>query len=182
MIPKKKTEDISVLFRDVIYFSEQYKNLSGIIIPYPLHTLDNTASFSHIVPMGYKEEDKEGKRCLECGDVLPYGRKDMRFCSPSCKNKWHYQKEGNLKGLRMRTIGAIDRNYSILAELLESGVTSIDIPDLAQLGYNFDCITSYHKVRNHDEYRCYDIKYYMSRSRIFKIERCQWRLSPSRDP
>ncbi len=132
--------------------------------------------------MGYKEEDKEGKRCLECGDVLPYGRKDMRFCSPSCKNKWHYQKEGNLKGLRMRTIGAIDRNYSILAELLESGVTSIDIPDLAQLGYNFDCITSYHKVRNHDEYRCYDIKYYMSRSRIFKIERCQWRLSPSRDP
>ena len=143
---------------------------------YPLAPLDLLAVFSHIDPMSSKEDDKEGKRCLECGDVLPYGRRDMRFCSPTCKNKWHYQKEGNLKGLRMKTIGAIDRNYSILVSLLESGVTSIDIPDLVQMGYNLGCVTSYHKVRNHDEYRCYDIKYYMSDSRIFRIERCQWRL------
>ena len=128
------------------------------------------------------EEDNGGKRCLECGDVLPYGRKDMKFCSSSCKNKWHYQSRSWVNVLKLRTRSILDKNYSILEALLESGVTSIDIPDLAQMGYNFDCITSYHKVRNHDEYRCYDIKYYMSRSRIFKIERCQWRLSPSRDP
>lgn len=130
--------------------------------------------------MRYKEDGNEGKRCLECGDVLPYGRKDMRFCSASCKNRWHYQKNGSLKGLRMKTIGAIDRNYSILESLLESGVSSIDIPDLAQMGYNFDCITSYHKVRNHDEYRCYDIKYFMSGSRIFRLERCRPPGKPSR--
>ena len=134
--------------------------------------------------MRYKEDGNEGKRCLECGDVLPYGRRDMRFCSPSCKNRWHYQKEGWLKGLRMRTIGALDRNHAILESLIDSGVAAIDIPDLAQMGYNFDCVTSYHKVRNHDEYRCYDIKYYMSASSVFKLERCRkpGRRSTSGDP
>ena len=129
------------------------------------------------------EEAKEGKKCLECGDVLPIGRSDRKFCSPSCRNRWHYENTGKLKGLKVRTIGAIDRNYAILESLLAAGRTSIDIPDLAQMGYNFDCITSYHKVRNRNEYRCYDIKYYMSESRIFRLERCvQRQSSTSRDP
>ena len=46
------------------------------------------------------------------------------------------------------------------------------------MGYKFDCITSYHKVRNHNEYRCYDIKYYMSGSSVFKLERCRKPRSP----
>ena len=156
------------------------KNLSSFFVLYPWDFLGIEVPFYHLGHMRYKEDDNEGKRCLECGDVLPYGRRDMRFCSTSCKNRWHYQKNGNLKGLRMKTIGAIDRNYSILESLLESGISSIDIPDLGQMGYNFDCVTSYHKVRNHDEYRCYDIKYYMSGSRIFKLERCQPPGKPSR--
>ena len=131
-----------------------------------------------------REEDKEGRRCLECGNVLPYGRSDMKFCSPECKSRWHYKRGGRLKGLKLKTLGALERNYSILESLLEAGIFSIDIPDLAQMGYNFDCITSYHKVRNHNEYRCYDIKYYMSDSRIFRLQRCMghgWD-GPSSDP
>ena len=128
------------------------------------------------------EEDNGGKRCLECGDVLPYGRKDMKFCSSSCKNKWHYQSRSWVNVLKLRTRSILDKNYSILEALLESGVTSIDIPDLAQMGYNFDCVTSYHKVRNRDEYRCYDIKYRMSASRVFKLERCPPPPSISLDP
>ena len=123
-----------------------------------------------------EEEEKRG-RCLECGDVLPYGRSDMKFCSQSCKSRWHYERDGKIKGVRMKIIGALDRNYAVLVSLLERGVTRIDIPDLAQMGYNFDCITSYHKVRNRNEYRCFDIKYYMSDSSVFKIERCR-RLQP----
>ncbi len=96
----------------------------------------------------------------------------MKFCSQECKSRWHYRKGGRLKGLKLKTIGALERNYSILERLLEEGVSSIDIPDLSRMGYNFDCITSYHKVRNHNEYRCYDIKYYMSESRVFKLQRC----------
>lgn len=134
--------------------------------------------------MKYMEDEKKG-RCLECGDILPYGRSDMKFCSQSCRSRWHYVNDGRLQGLRRRTIGALDRNHKILESLLEDGITRISLPDLAQMGYKFDCITSYHKVGNRNEYRCFDIKYYMSESSVFRIERCQRptpRLSPSGDP
>ncbi len=114
-------------------------------------------------------EDETRGRCLECGDVLPYGRSDMKFCCVSCKSRYHYVNGGHLKGLRLRTIGALDRNHEILSSLMEKGVTSMNIPDLAQMGYRFDCVTSYHKVRNHNEYRCYDIKYNLSESRMFGL-------------
>ena len=127
---------------------------------------------NYIWGMAYKIEEKRG-RCLECGNELPYGRSDMKFCCTSCKSRWHYEHDGDIKGLRRRIIGALDRNHEILASLIAKGVTRIDIPDLAQLGYNFDCITSYHKVRNHKEYRCYDIKYYMSESSVFRLELCR---------
>ena len=97
--------------------------------------------------MKYLEDESRG-RCLECGDVLPYGRSDMKFCCVTCKSRYHYVNSGHLKGLRLRTIGALDRNHGILMSLLEKGVTSMNIPDLAQMGYRFDCVTSYHKVRN----------------------------------
>jgi hypothetical protein len=126
-----------------------------------------------------ENNDGDGRgKCLECGDVLPFGRSDMKFCSSTCKNRWHYANKGRSKGIRLKIIGALDRNYGILDSLLGRGVSQIDIPDLAQMGYNFDCITSYHKVRNHNEYRCYDIKYFMSESRVFRLERCR-RPEPS---
>lgn len=122
----------------------------------------------------YEEtEEQQRGRCLECGDVLPYGRSDMKFCCSSCKNRYHYARVGHLKGVRLRTIGALDRNHEILDALLKRGVTSINIPDLGQMGYRFDCVTSYHKVRNHDEYRCFDIKYFLSPSRVFDLSRVE---------
>lgn len=122
----------------------------------------------------YEEtEEQQRGRCLECGDVLPYGRSDMKFCCSSCKNRYHYARVGHLKGVRLRTIGALDRNHEILGTLLKRGVTSISIPDLGQMGYRFDCVTSYHKVRNHDEYRCFDIKYFLSPSRVFGLSRVE---------
>ena len=125
------------------------------------------------------EEGKRGRVCQECGRVIPRGRRDKRFCSETCKNRWHYREEGWLKGLKTKIVRTLDRNRAILDKLLQEGVTSIEIPDLAQMGYNFDCVTSYHKVRNHDEYRCYDIKYYMSGSRVFRIMRHLFPPQPS---
>ncbi|HBN01167.1 MAG TPA: hypothetical protein DD383_00805 [Rikenellaceae bacterium] len=121
----------------------------------------------------YKTEEEQRGRCLECGDVLPYGRSDMKFCCVSCKSRYHYVNVGHLKGIRLRTIGALDRNHEILVSLLDKGVTSINNSDLAQMGYRFDCVTSYHKVRNHNEYRCYDIKYFMTENRIFELSRVE---------
>ena len=121
--------------------------------------------------MDYEKDDMRG-RCLECGDVLPYGsRRDMKFCSVSCKSRWHYTNGGHLKGLRLKTIGALDRNHGILESLLARGITKIDIQDIVQMGFNINCVTSYHKVRRHDEYRCYDIKYILTPSRLTGIER-----------
>ena len=125
----------------------------------------------HIYIMNYEKEDKRG-RCLECGDVLPYGsRTDMKFCSVSCKSRWHYTNGSRLKGLRLKTIGALDRNHEILETLLSKGISSMDIQDLVQMGFNINCVTSYHKVRRHDEYRCFDIKYIQTPSRITGIEK-----------
>lgn len=121
--------------------------------------------------MKYEAEEKKGK-CLECGDSLPYGsRSDMKFCSSSCKSRWHYVNGNHLKGLRLKTIGALDRNHAILESLLAKGITCVDIQDIVQMGFNINYMTSYHKVRRHDEYRCFDIKYILTPSRMTGIER-----------
>ena len=119
--------------------------------------------------------DGKGKKtrsvCPVCGGALPAGRKDMRFCSVRCKSRWHYLREGRARVFRRKLLGTLERNYRILDALLAEGMTSMTIPDLAQAGYDFSCITSYHKVGNRNEYRCFDIKYYQSGSRIFHLER-----------
>jgi len=119
-----------------------------------------------------KKEEEERGRCLECGNELPYGRSDMKFCSVSCKSRYHYENRPYGVGVKLRTLSALDRNHSILEGLIEQGRTEIEIPDLAQMGYNFSCITSYQKVRNHHEYRCFDIKYFMSSGTVSCIQRC----------
>ncbi|MDI9550814.1 MAG: hypothetical protein GX125_09985 [Bacteroidales bacterium] len=117
------------------------------------------------------EYGEERGRCIVCGNVLPYGRSDMKFCSVRCKSRYHYCNGGQFRALRLRIIKAIDRNHRILDTLLDEGIRSIDLPELGQLGYDFNCITSYHKVGGRNEYRCYDIKYYMTASRIFNLEK-----------
>ena len=39
--------------------------------------------------MAYRIEDMEHPlNCLCCGDPIPYGRPDRKFCSTRCKNLW----------------------------------------------------------------------------------------------
>lgn len=109
--------------------------------------------------------------CLECGDPILYGRSDRKFCSDTCKNRYHNRQNHYLRSLQLRVIGALEKNYTILSGLVRSGVTSISLGDLAQLGYNTAYVTSYHKVGRHNEYRCFDIKYCCTSTRIFGIER-----------
>ena len=142
-------------------------------LSYPIYALsgDNRVCYIKTWIIMYKEEQRG--RCLECGDVLPYGRSDMKFCCVNCKSRYHYVNGGHHKSIRLKTISALDRNHAILMSLIEDGVTSINIPDLAQMGYRFDCVSSYHKVRNHNEFRCYDLKYYKTDSRIFGLSRVE---------
>lgn len=123
--------------------------------------------------MDYRETVPDRPVCLECGDEIVYGRKDRKFCSDGCKNTYHNRRYHYSRSLRLRILGILDRNYSVLEKLLRLKISSISIGDLAQLGYNKEFVTSYHKVGGHDEYRCFDIKYCCSSSKIFRIERVQ---------
>ena len=73
--------------------------------------------------------------------------------------------------MRTRVISSLTKNYAILDKLLQMDLHAIDLCDLVQMGFNPDVTTSYRKVTKHDEYRCFDIKYYRLPSRIVKIER-----------
>lgn len=115
------------------------------------------------------EEKDLTRRCLECGAPLPPGRSDMKFCCARCKNSWNYRLSGAVKKLKLRTLHTINSNYSILESLIGEGTVSMDIPDLADRGFKFDYVTSYHRIRGHDEFRIYDIRYFKSESRVFGI-------------
>ena len=150
-----------------------------------MHSLCRDRILSYLLENGGTMEEvaeSERGRCPVCGKVLPAGRTDMRFCSVRCKSRWHYLHGGDRVSYRRKVVRALERNYRILEGLLERGVTSIEIPDLARHGYDFSCITSYHKVGNHHEYRCFDIKYYLSASRVFRLERSPSANAAASDP
>ncbi|MBQ1699158.1 MAG: hypothetical protein II029_01680 [Bacteroidales bacterium] len=134
---------------------------------------------SHIPAREAMEKENEGRRrCLECGDPLPYGRADMKYCSVRCKSRYNYVRNAGAKGARVKIMNALDRNYGILDHLVRTGVSWMEIPDLVQLGFDVDCFTSYHKFRNRSEYRCFDIKYNKSQHRVYGIARVQLKPLP----
>ena len=108
--------------------------------------------------MKYLLEDSE-PRCLECGDPLPYGRTDRKYCSDRCRSRYH-----NREHLRWRrrfawVTGILERNYEILDHLVRMGVTSISKTDLAQLGYNGEFLTSCRKTGHRMVCHCFDIRF-----------------------
>jgi hypothetical protein len=109
--------------------------------------------------------------CLQCGKKIEVGRTDKKFCCNACKNKYHNEKTHYSRSVRLRILGILNRNYEVLDKLLKMDKQSISLGDLSQLGYNKEFVTSWHKVGCHNEYRCFDIKYCCSGSRIFRIER-----------
>jgi len=59
--------------------------------------------------------------------------------------------------------------------MLENGRTSAPIEELACMGFVPSCITGCKKGRNnHDEYYCFDIRYYQSPTRVINIHRTDY--------
>lgn len=119
----------------------------------------------------YTVKERYTVECLECGNEIKYGRSDRKFCCDKCKNLYHNRMTHQRRSVQLRVLGALEKNYEILSRLLSAEITSVSIGDLSQTGFNKEIMTSYHKVGSHDEFRCYDIKYYCSATRIFNIER-----------
>lgn len=110
-------------------------------------------------------------RCKECGRLIAYGRTDKKFCSRLCKNKWHNRKVKGSRIFRMRVISAIEKNYRILSLLLRTGVVVMDTSVLSQMGFDFNHITGYRKVRRSIEMWCYDIKFTVTETTVKSIQR-----------
>lgn len=119
-----------------------------------------------------EEYKEDAHTCLKCGSEI-YGRSDKKFCSAKCKNDYHNQAGSSSKRLRNRILTDLNSNYEVLEKLMRLGISAISIYDVEALGFKPAIVTGYAKVRSHDEYRCFDIKYCQSPSRIFNIRRME---------
>jgi len=122
--------------------------------------------------MGYSgKKERITPVCLECGDKIRYGRADRKFCSDDCKSRYNYSKTKVSGAIHRRVMKQLSRNYSILADLLDSDVDSADLLGLVSMGFTPSAVTSYCRRGCHDEYCCFDIKYIMTGSRVYSISK-----------
>lgn len=128
--------------------------------------------------MEYKNEKNDAERCLECGDVITYGRPDKKFCCSACKNRWHNREGKGVRIYKLRVRSALDRNYMILNDLLKLGVQKMDMLQLRGLGYDPGYVTAMDLSGRRREFMCYDIRFRMSDHQISGISKI--RVAPRR--
>lgn len=125
------------------------------------------------MPMGYTITQDPGiGYCLECGDIIEYGhgRTDRKFCSDGCKNRWHNRRKAQSWHVyQHKVLKVLEGNHDILERLLHIGVTTIDRVSLGHLGFDFNYVTSFHKIGQRSVFSVYDITYEATPSRIRNI-------------
>ena len=119
--------------------------------------------------MKYTQEDN-GPLCLECGDPLPYGRGDRKFCSDGCKNRYHNREARQYRVRYARIVGILQKNHDILRNLVRLGVRSISKAELVQLGYRPDYVTACTREPRRTVCRCFDIVFQSTETRITHLE------------
>ncbi len=124
------------------------------------------------------ENKEERSFCLQCGDPIAYGRHDRKFCCDVCKNKFNNLKAKGTKKVKMKILSNINRNYTILERLLRGGVTTIGVVELQQMGFKFDYVTSYQKIRRHDVFLCFDISFTVISDKVTAITKLSINLPP----
>ena len=115
--------------------------------------------------------------CVECGSPVEYGRPDKKYCSAKCKNAWHNREMRLYKEIHSRVSTSMAKNYAILDNLLQEGVTSIKLNDIQSMGFNIHVVTSLYSTKPKSmDLGCYDIIYTQSSLKIFNIHKV---LSPT---
>lgn len=125
--------------------------------------------------MGYPFNDESisgyVKRCLECGEPVPYGRPDKVYCCVSCRNRYNYGEKKLRIRNRTRVMKILSDNYAVLQALLREKVGSIDVPQMIFRGFNPEYMTWCQRRPRYSECCCFDIKYNLTHDRIFSISR-----------
>ena len=125
--------------------------------------------------MKYKLEETV-PHCLECGNPLPYGRKDRKFCCPACKNRSHNREARRWRYRYTSIIGILEKNHEILRHLIQIGVRSIPKEELIQWGYRMGFVTSSGRDGRRTVCRCFDIVFIDTETRLanLAIEDLPW--------
>ncbi len=128
----------------------------------------------NVYDMDYgKKYVKHRSLCLECGDVIRYGRTDKRFCCEECRTRHNNNLAKTRRLYKAKVLGALDKNYEILDALVRNDEDSADLVELMSLGFAPGVVTSYRKSGKHDVFTCYDIRYIMTRTRVYSIMKIQ---------
>ena len=111
--------------------------------------------------------------CLECGAplYLEEGRSDRKFCSLSCKNRWHNRNSEPFQEFRSKILRRLDRNHSILCSLVRTGKSALGLTEAMVMGFSPTIYTSSIKKGKHVEYTCFDIRYRISENRLWAVEK-----------
>ena len=119
----------------------------------------------------YKKTSMDRGQCLECGKVL-YGRSDKKFCSKECKNRFHNNEARELCSVRSRIQDRLIANHDILLSLCRKGLDGAPLEELMEMGFDPRFVTGHRKgMYKHDEYFCFDVRYYRTPTRIFRLRR-----------
>jgi TPR repeat protein len=118
-----------------------------------------------------KAEKPVLRRCLECGDVILYGRPDKKFCCDRCKSAYYNRKAMDGRHIRERIRRHLDKNYAILDRLIKIGIDTMSLDSLSAMGYDNNYITSFRKNGKWIECSCYDITFNRTPTRIFRLMR-----------
>ena len=123
--------------------------------------------------MEYKKYERHLPLCLECGNQIRYGRTDKKFCCEECKTRHHNNMAKAGRSYQRKVNAVLSRNYDILAGVIRSGADAADLTELMAMGFVPGMVTSCSRSGKHDVYNCYDIKYIMTRTRIYSIRKIQ---------
>ena len=123
--------------------------------------------------MGYKKQERHIPVCLECGDRIKYGRADKKFCCDECKTRNYNERVKRSRIFKRRVMSALLRNHDILENLMRADVDSVDLLSLVSMGFVPSLMTSVRKNGKHDECGCFDIRYIMTRTRIYSISKIE---------
>lgn len=116
-------------------------------------------------------EEDETRHCLECGEPL-YGRTDKKFCTNSCRNRWHGEARSRHNSTYTKTIGTLQRNYNILEQMFKLKASGCPMKELLEMGFHPEFVThQVQKIGKHLEYRCFDFIYNLSERKLFNLRR-----------
>ncbi len=120
-------------------------------------------------------EDTMRRRCLECGDEIPYGgRTDRIYCCDACKSRHNYLTRKSVQFGRAHTLSVLSKNYEILEQLIDKQERYAAIPELMFRGFKPEYMTSCRKKVRYHECSCFDIRYNMDTARVFAVSKMRY--------